>query len=248
MKCKDSINCEKYLIKLFKEKFIQKTYYGTEYFEGNEDEMINEIYKYLYTCNTTTNKINEKDLTIESLKNLNNDANKDNNSITNNESENSIKIAMEIAMNKNINKSIDKIIEKDIVKSEKIKDKIKENVKTNKNIINKDTSKICPNCNYEFKFPSLLKTHFRKSYHCLLSEDKINDFFYKCSLSVNQCNKCNHNFKNRQALLRHNRETKCGKTQYFSNNKDTIINNLTNIIIPELAKDILTIIINKKKS
>ena len=35
IKCKNSILCENNLIKLFKEKFIQKKYYGTEYFEGN---------------------------------------------------------------------------------------------------------------------------------------------------------------------------------------------------------------------
>jgi len=50
MKCKNSKDVKKNLIKLFKEKFVHKPYYGNEYFEGNEDEMINEIYKYL--CNT----------------------------------------------------------------------------------------------------------------------------------------------------------------------------------------------------
>ena len=269
MKCKDSIKCETYLIKLFKEKFIQKTYYGSEYFKGDEDEMINEISKYLYIYNTTNkiaklefnninnnvndnmNKVNEKDDIKNIVKNENNDA--DNNL------ENPIKIAMDITMNKNINesvdkeidKAIDKAIEKAIDKSDKIKNNIKkntkENLKKNNNIINKDKSKICPNCNYEFKFPSLLKMHFRKSYHCLLSEDKIDNFFYKCSLSVNQCNKCNNKFKNRQAFLRHNRETKCGKSKNISNNNDTIINNLTNTITPELVKDIFTIIIKNKK-
>ena len=57
MKCKESKQCKEYLIKIFKEKFIQKTYYGNDYFEGDEDEMINEIFKYLYIYNTT-NKVN----------------------------------------------------------------------------------------------------------------------------------------------------------------------------------------------
>jgi hypothetical protein len=52
MKCKESKKCKEYLNKIFKEKFIQKTYYGNDYFEGNEDEMINEIHKYLYIVNT----------------------------------------------------------------------------------------------------------------------------------------------------------------------------------------------------
>ena len=45
IKCKNSKDIEKYLINLLKNKFIQKTYYGNKYFEGDEDEMINEISK-----------------------------------------------------------------------------------------------------------------------------------------------------------------------------------------------------------
>jgi len=52
MKCKESKKCKKKLIELFKEKFIQKKYYGTDYFEGDKDEMIKAIYDYLYICNT----------------------------------------------------------------------------------------------------------------------------------------------------------------------------------------------------
>lgn len=232
MNCKNSIKCEKHLIKLFKEKFIQKKDYGTEYFEGDKDEMINEIYNYLYICNTNE-KANIADNVIDNI--IDN--------VTDNVTDNSIKIAKLVSMDENINKSVDKAIVKAIVKVENakqiIKENIKQNLKSNKNIINKDKCRTCPNCKYEFKFPSLLKVHFRKSYHCLLSEDKIDDFFYKCSLSDKQCNKCNKNFTNRQALLRHNRETKCSKI------KNTITN-LTNTITSELAKDIFTIIINKK--
>jgi len=157
MKCKESIKCEKYLIKLFKEKFIQAKYYGSEYFKGNEDEMINEIHKYLYICNTTNttnnnignpinnniNKVNEKDVKKD---------------LDNNDANNNMQIATLIATDTNINNQIDKVINKAIVKSENIKKKftqniktnIKENVKSNKNIINNDTCKICPNCKYEF--------------------------------------------------------------------------------------------------
>jgi len=232
MKCKDSIKCEEYLIKLFKEKFIQRKDYGTEYFEGNEDEMIKEIHNYLYKYNTTNNEKTKID------------------NINKAEIAEIAETAEFIAIDKDINKSVDTAIHKAIVKvetakqiiKENIKENVKENVKSNKNIINKDKSKTCPNCKYKFKFPSLLKVHFRKSFHCLLSEDKIDDFFYKCSLSPNQCNKCNKKFTNRQALLRHNRETKCSKRQ------NTItINNLTNKITSDLAKDIFTIIINNKK-
>ena len=245
MNCKNSIKCEKHLIKLFKEKFIQKKDYGTEYFEGDKDEMINEIYNYLYICNTNE-KANLTDTVIETVTETIAEtiAETVTYNVADNIVDNYIKIANLISIDKNINKTVDKAIVKAIVKSiakvENTKENIKQNVKSNKNIINKDKCRTCPNCKYEFKFPSLLKVHFRKSYHCLLSEDKIDDFFYKCALNDNQCNKCNKNFTNRQALLRHNRETKCAK---IKNN----ITNLTNTITSELAKDIFTIIINKKK-
>jgi hypothetical protein len=45
--CINSISCEYNLIKLFKEKFIQKTYYGKEYFQGNCFLMIKEICDYI---------------------------------------------------------------------------------------------------------------------------------------------------------------------------------------------------------
>jgi hypothetical protein len=45
--CINSISCEYNLIKLFKEKFIQKTYYGKEYFQGNCLLMIKEICNYI---------------------------------------------------------------------------------------------------------------------------------------------------------------------------------------------------------
>ena len=55
MQCKESQKFKQILIKIFKEKFIQKKYYGTDYFEGDKDEMIKEIHDYLYICNTNKN-------------------------------------------------------------------------------------------------------------------------------------------------------------------------------------------------
>jgi hypothetical protein len=88
------------------------------------------------------------------------------------------------------------------------------------------TDRICPNCKYEFKFPSLLKVHFKKSYHCLLNEEEIAKYFNKHN-NVNKCNKCNKKFNNRQAYLRHQRETKCGKSQ---NKENRISNTIPNAV------------------
>lgn len=46
--CSNSILCEKKLILLFTKLFIRKKTYGNEYFEGDIDDMIFTIFKYLY--------------------------------------------------------------------------------------------------------------------------------------------------------------------------------------------------------
>ena len=47
MFCDNSIFCEKELLKIFKEKFIQKLEYGSEYFEGDKKLMIREIFNFI---------------------------------------------------------------------------------------------------------------------------------------------------------------------------------------------------------
>ena len=66
--CENSLACENYLINLFKTKFIQKTYYGREYFEGDKNLMIREIFNYIdniYNINNldVTNINNNLDVT-----------------------------------------------------------------------------------------------------------------------------------------------------------------------------------------
>ena len=48
---KNSIQCEKDLIKKFKLTFTQKLLYGNEYFEGNKYEMVNMMCNYINTDN-----------------------------------------------------------------------------------------------------------------------------------------------------------------------------------------------------
>ena len=55
--CKESVLREKNLILLFKSKFIQKLDYGTEYFQGDIDDMIKEIFNYIYNNKTIDSKI-----------------------------------------------------------------------------------------------------------------------------------------------------------------------------------------------
>jgi len=66
--CKNSIECENYLIQLFKTKFIQKTYYGREYFEGDKILMIREIFKYIDNKdNNVNNSIISNNINIDDI-------------------------------------------------------------------------------------------------------------------------------------------------------------------------------------
>lgn len=124
------------------------------------------------------------------------------------------------------------------------------------------SDRICPKCSTEFKYPSLLKNHFRKAYHCLLSEEEIYIFFNPIIFNDKQCNKCNKIFCQKSVMLRHQRETKCGRTQSNNTIPNTPILNIPNIsnnesnqkimianLIksinpdPNFAKDILSILI-----
>ena len=35
----------------------------------------------------------------------------------------------------------------------------------------------CPKCNHIFKYPTMLKQHFKKSFHCLMDDEEIKIFF-----------------------------------------------------------------------
>lgn len=70
MQCNDSVQCEKNLINIFKQKFIQKTEYGLEYFEGNMEEMITIIENTIKENAIVDNVINTiSDKLIEELVN-----------------------------------------------------------------------------------------------------------------------------------------------------------------------------------
>ena len=51
--CSNSIQCEKDLLAIFRNKYIEHKEYGAEYFEGNKLDMINTITTYLNTPSPT---------------------------------------------------------------------------------------------------------------------------------------------------------------------------------------------------
>ena len=59
--CEKSVVCESKLIEIFKIKFIQKKYYGNEYFEGDYKLMIKEIFNYIDKMNIENIEKDKKD-------------------------------------------------------------------------------------------------------------------------------------------------------------------------------------------
>ena len=171
--CQNSVLCEKNLINLFKTKFKQCLDYGHEYFQGDINDMIKEIFNYIYNDNEF-GKICDKS-------------------------------AKSIFVNK---------VETKKEREKREKEERKESIERLENKDNKSNI-ICPKCKHQFKYPSLLKIHFKNSFHCLLNEDEINNYFIQHNNknnNIHKCNKCLHNFTNIKALNRHNKETKCGKS------------------------------------
>ena len=198
MKCKNSIKCEQHLIKLFKEKFIQKKDYGTEYFEGDIDEMINEIYNYLYICNTNE-KANLTETVTEPL--------------TETVTEPLIETITEPLIETITEPLTETVTE---LVTETVADKDISIIYTN-NII-------CPKCNCNYKYKSVLEKHLRTSVRCISSEEEIKNIFEiikknyikKKKKRIICCNICNNVFTKTSSLKRH-QYNKCFKENTFIN-------------------------------
>ena len=87
----------------------------------------------------------------------------------------------------------------------------------------------CYKCNYVFKFPNILKKHFRTSFHCLLTEEEITLFFNPV-VNINKCNICLQIFSQKSSLYRHQRIAKCVPPNQSSTSNPTPNNNLSNQI------------------
>jgi len=66
----------------------------------------------------------------------------------------------------------------------------------------------CPKCNHIFKYPTMLKQHFKKSFHCLMDDEEIHIFF---NPNIIKCNICSQIFVQKSSLYRHQRNIQCVK-------------------------------------
>ena len=185
LNCNNSIACEKYLINLFKTKFTQKTYYGTEYFEGDKKMMIREIIKYItsvYDKEDAEDKVNNNAESVVEVVAL-------------------VSGKCDEKGDGKVKKDKEKVVKDKVVKEKVVKDKIvKEKVNS------------CKKCNKIFQYPSLLKRHFKLSSRCSITDDEINLFFNPKVVSI-KCNKCDKDFTRKTSLLRHQSNIKCNKSK-----------------------------------
>jgi hypothetical protein len=158
--CKNSKSCENNLKNLFKSKFIQKPYYGIEYFEGNYIDMIKEICDYINNINVLITEEIEKMSDVKSE---------------------IIEVLPEVAeVLPEVAEVLPENVEVKTININKNKDKISDKV----------CDRTCPKCKKQFEYPSLLKRHFKISSRCSLPIEDIELFFNPInnSITCNICN------------------------------------------------------------
>ena len=111
----------------------------------------------------------------------------------------------------------------------------------------------CPKCKICFKYPSILKTHMKISFHCITNIEEIDNIILN-NKQIKQpkniiikCNICDKIFKSNSSLVRHKKNTKC---KQINNNVNTKFKNISNEDIihfikklsPKLAKNIESLI------
>ena len=194
LKCKNSKSCENNLIKLFKSKFIQKTYYGTEYFEGNCYDMIKEI----------TNYINNINCNVVSKKKV-------------------LKVVEKEIVGKGKKVKVDKVVEEEVVEEEiKVKKVEEKKVKFDRTCpkckdifrypstlkIHLETSSRCSMTKEEvncFLSTIKIKKVIKPSTNPIIEENKTNN--------SKICKICNIIYSRKDSLDRHFKNSKCSKNK-----------------------------------
>ena len=99
----------------------------------------------------------------------------------------------------------------------------------------------CPKCNLFCHYPSKLKIHFEKSYHCKKTEDEIKEYFLSIEkVSDIKCIDCNKIFSRQDSLKRHLENSKCIKSNNTIINIPNLDNNNTSIINNENINNDIT--------
>ena len=113
----------------------------------------------------------------------------------------------------------------------------------------------CPKCKLSFKFPSTLKIHMKTSFHCITNTEEIENYIIKTKENnkkkkpIIKCNICDKIFKSNSSLFRHQRSSKCSKSQSNTKSPNSVSNedivNFIKKLSPKLAKNIEELIANQ---
>jgi hypothetical protein len=202
--CKNSVICEKELIKIFKAKFKQRTDYGTEYFEGDKDLMIREIFNVIDKQNTIYKNANGGGSVVGSV------VVGDGSDVVGSEVGSVVvEEGSDVVGSVVVGEGDGSVGEGDggSVKKKDLIVKKDDLINKKKDLVVNNKDRTCPKCKYVFKFPHILKKHLRNAYHCLLNEEAIK--FYFNTLNSIKCNKCNKVFSQLSSLYRHQRNIDC---------------------------------------
>lgn len=203
--CENSILCEQLLLTIFRSKFIQAKYYGSEYFEGSVDVMIKTMLEFLYK--NLINKINKIKNNLSSVNIISNEivdniVNDNNNSIV---VSNTVNVGRIGSDNVGIVSSNVVVVPENVV------------IVSGEVVIKDNKDRTCPDCSSVFNFPSDLKKHLINSSRCKKPIDYVHDFFNKINKSkinpnttIYKCIYCNHTYVNKYILQRHKDTSGCG--------------------------------------
>ena len=205
--CQNSVLCEKNLINLFKTKFKQCLEYGHEYFQGDINDMIKEIFNYIYNDNEF-GKICDK-----SAKSINvNKVETKKEREKREKEERKVRHEKELKERKEKKEKKERKKEENKKRKEMEKEKIDNNTKDNKS----KSNIICPKCKDNFNYPSVLKRHLKTSVRCTSTDEYITNLFTKTiniieNNNMFMCNDCNKTFIYKTSLYKHKRISKCSK-------------------------------------
>jgi len=167
MSCTDSVFCEREILKILKNKFIQATLYGSEYFEGDKHLIIETIFNF----------INGKYNVVKN--------NNDNND------KKDIPKKAEISKTDNVKKNNKKDVNKPTIRLpvKKEKKELKDDNINNEETLddNKCVKCVkCVKCEQTFKYPSYYKRHITTSVRCKNEEDKIVNEIITSEITTNE--------------------------------------------------------------
>jgi hypothetical protein len=237
IECTDSKKHENKLINLFISKYTHNSMCGREYFNGNLDNMINDIINYIQKEMTETFcKMIKKNIIIDKInKNMNTKK-----SFLQNELENKSNI---IILKKNNSILKNNVKKNDNNNNDKINNDNNNNIKNNGNDIdnnnnnNNKNDRVCV-CNKHFQYPYLLKKHLNNKPKCF-------EKYYINTSKTNIdsiCKYCNKLLSNKFSCERHEKICKLRNIINTQEVNNLIVSNNSNVII-----DLLNYLSNDEK-